>query len=106
MSLRPVFVALLLGGCAPSYDTAKSHAAEVLCERSLSCGQIDDSDMEDCLDSNEDFFQSLWPADECDGDINADGYSYCLDSIDRIECDNWVDYLNALDDCGSAKVCD
>ena len=105
MLLRPVSLALLMVGCAPSYDSAKSNAAEALCQRSLACGQIDDSDMENCLDDNEDLFQSLWPEDDCDGDIDHDGYSYCLDSIDRIQCDDWIDYLNALDDCSSAKVC-
>ena len=105
MSAKPVTLALLVMGCTPSYDDAKANAAEVLCERSLSCGQIDDSDMENCLDDNEDLFQTLWPESDCDKDIDHDGYDACLDSINQIQCDDWIDYLNALDDCSSDNVC-
>lgn len=96
---------ILLPACTPSYESATERAATALCEREIACDWIDEDDMEDCLDDGEDLFQETWPAGECDGDIDDDGFDQCIDEIESLECDDWLDYLNVLQDCSASEVC-
>lgn len=101
-----LFSLFLTMACTPSRDKAVSGATRSYCERSLECDWIGEEDMEECYDDMEDVFSDLWPESECESDISAEGYDECLASIEAIGCDDWLDYLSAVEDCGSSDVCE
>ncbi len=106
MRTLTLFSMVLLCSCTPSREGAVDGATRTYCERALSCGWYEEDEGEDCYDDMEDVFDDLWPEDECEGDIKDEGYGQCLEEIEEIGCDDWLDWFDALDACSTSDVCE
>ena len=51
------------------------------------------------------FWESAWPAADCEGRIDEDAYHVCLNRIASTDCKNFGDFLGTLGVCAKQNVC-
>ncbi|HZH02919.1 MAG TPA: DUF6184 family natural product biosynthesis lipoprotein [Myxococcaceae bacterium] len=92
-------------------DAVKA-AVDASCDRYEECNKIGTAQdavyatRDECEVETRDFWNSQWPAAECEGKINGDGLSTCTDRIKTTDCDNFIDQLTtAYQTCNREDVC-
>jgi hypothetical protein len=51
------------------------------------------------------YFESAWPASDCEGLIRQDQLSICLSAINGTQCGNGINFLTTLGTCAKSNVC-
>lgn len=106
MRTMTLFLTVLTISCTPSRESATLRAADAYCERAYTCDWDGGEDPEECNDDMEDFFSDMWSEDECEGDIDKEGFDNCIANIRALDCDDGVwDVMAAYDDCAADEVC-
>ena len=110
MTLLPL---LFLAACTPTLQEAHDSAATAFCNRARECEWEVGDDFDDCVDEMEDFFQLVWPEDECALGIESEEYGECLDELWELDCDEGVGWTSLfgltssfLAECTANEVCE
>jgi hypothetical protein len=112
--LLALFVPLLLTACGPTSRTAAyERAAAEVCDNYYDrCGSIGAGEnmryasRQDCLTKERSNWSDLWSHERCDGKINDEELSICIQAIRITSCDSFIDAMNTLlNKCSQNKVC-
>ena len=114
MSNRPrigvlVLAALLgCGGGAPSRESARDQATTLTCQQFARCMDIGTGKTyptaDDCQIQWQGTWDGKWPAADCEGKINQDGFDTCMAAIRGTSC-TLGDLVNTLGKCDKKFVC-
>jgi hypothetical protein len=108
--LALAWLALGCGGADHSQAGARDAATTASCNWYAMCGAIGAGKTFETRDSCEvqtrAFWDTRWPAAQCDGKVDTNQLGICLDAIHITECGNGLDVLNTVaNKCPVEKVC-
>ena len=95
---------------AASQGAARDRATRAACDKYAECDAIGNGAMyetrESCEIDQRAAWDDLWPAGECDGQIDQSQLEACEVTIQTAECGNLLDFVNIIaNKCSRANVC-
>ena len=97
------------GGVKASRAEARDATATATCDRYQQCKYIGPGlnyeTRESCDIFWTSFWESAWPAADCEGRIDEDAYHVCLNRIASTDCTSFGDFLGTLGVCAKQNVC-
>lgn len=104
-------ILVLSSACTPTREDLRNDIAEATCRRAEECGKIGSgekySTYDDCYIDRQDFYNDLWPANDCgEGQINEKNAEDCITRAEIQSCDaGFFDNISFVSQCNADKVC-